>query len=247
MATISETPGERTVRMHFATCVEEMFDDYADDFESELRGDLGYRMPEEITKTLVEALAAGSDGMLSRTVCVDLGAGTGLAGATLKPHCTGKLVGCDLSGRMLAVAQRKKIFDDLQRTDVVAYLHKFVQPAGCDLIVAADVLVYMRPLTDLFSYAADRLSVGGVFAFSTEKCEAAECGAEGAPAGGDAAWGAGWVERPSERIAHCDDYLRWLVGRHADLEIRSLHEATVRRDEGKGIKSSVCIVVKLKV
>lgn len=249
MATSTETPAERTVRMHFAACVEEMFDEYADDFEAELQDGLGYRMPEEIVRTLVAGLGEGSDGTLSRTVAVDLGAGTGLAGAALKPRCAGRLVGCDLSGRMLAVAAKKKldgkcIFDELERCDCVAYLHRLA-PAACDLIVAADVLVYMRQLGDLLSAVADRLAVGGVFAFSTEKCEAAECGAEGAPAGGDAAFGAGWVERPSERIAHCEAYLRWLVARCPQLELRSMHEATVRHDAGKGIRSHVCVVVKL--
>ena len=53
--------------------------------------------------------------------------------------------------------------------------------------------------TVFFAAATRCLRRGGLFAFSTERCDAHECGT------------AGWVERASERIAHCPEYLRWLA------------------------------------
>ena len=44
---------------------------------------------------------------ISHTVAVDLGCGTGLAGAAMKPFCKGTLLGCDLSGGMILLAKKK--------------------------------------------------------------------------------------------------------------------------------------------
>ena len=192
-ADADETQVQRTVRMHYAACVEELFDDYAPTFERCLVQDLGYDIPAIIEAALLRTCPDLKE--QTHGVAADLGCGTGLAGAKLRPHLSGRLIGCDLSRRMLSLAAKKRCYDKLDACDCVAFLHRHVPPSTADLIVAADVFVYMRSLAPLFAAAARSLRPGGLFAFSTERCEAAECGA------------AGWVERPSERIAHCEDCL----------------------------------------
>ncbi len=231
-------------RMHFRRQVEDLFDDYAPTFEADLCNELGYEMPQEVLRTLLELRGPdlGSDGSpprLSRTCCVDLGCGTGLAGASLRPHLGGELVGCDLSRRMLevAAASRPGLYDSLVASDAVSFLRRRVGACAADLIVATDVICYMRSLVDLAAAAEASLCVGGVFAFSTEIAAADECG--GAPPDG-----AGWVERRSERIAHCEEYVRWLVAQSPKLELTSLHETVGRRDGRDAIRAHVVVLTK---
>ena len=186
--------------------------------------------------------------MLSSGLTVDLGCGTGLAGVALHRYCTGRFVGCDLSRRMLTHAAHKtrdgddarggKIYDELVACDVVAYLQKHVPDAGSDLIIAADVLVYMRELDGLFRAAHAALAPGGTFAFSTEL---ARDGEVGCPPNGP-----GWIERPSERMAHLESYVR-LLASNEGLEVVSLEATIIRNDESAPIWGQVCIVRKANV
>ena len=62
--------------------------------------------------------------------------------------------------------------------------------------------------------------------FSTENATLAETG--GLPPAG-----AGWIERPSERIAHAPEYLEWAVKR-AGLRVARVRDCMVRRDGKAG-------------
>ena len=149
----------KTVALMFRQQVSELYDEYAPTYEEHLLGELGYEGPQLIVEQLSLLLLsthtekAGEDDAeksvlpaaappLSEVLCVDLGCGTGLAGKCLRPVCSGELVGCDLSKRMLKVAKKKKVYDDLKAGDAVAYLTQCLEPASADLIVAADVIVY---------------------------------------------------------------------------------------------------------
>ena len=54
------------------------------------------------------AAADAASSTISHTLAVDLGCGTGLAGAAMRPFCQGKLLGCDLSSGMLRLAKKKR-------------------------------------------------------------------------------------------------------------------------------------------
>ena len=149
-----------------------------------------------LTLTEIEAMLArdhaAQDGSVSRHLAVDPGCGTGLVGAALRSRCHGRLTGCDLSGQMVEEARKKLgVFDELEACDCVAYLRRRVARASADLLVAADVLIYLRDLADLFSAAAAALRPGGLFVFSTELATDSECG--GVPPDGR-----GWAEPQGE-------------------------------------------------
>ena len=82
-----QQPESAVAILHFRRQVETLFDEYAPDFEDALVNGLGYRMPQELERTLREGASDG-DAPLSTLCCADLGCGTGLAGLYLKPHCT---------------------------------------------------------------------------------------------------------------------------------------------------------------
>ena len=233
----AETDSERTLRIYWRNQVEGLFDEYAPTFEHSLVQTLGYDVPEKLEAAL--ALEhADADGMVSRRLAIDLGCGTGLAGAQLRSRCTGRLIGCDLSRRMVDYARRKSgVFDALEACDCVAFLQRRVEPSTADLIVAADVLLYMRDLSDLFVEVAAALRPGGLFAFSTELAEDSECG-------GIPPQGRGWVERQSERIAHSESYVRWLVDTTDGLSICSLSVTNIRNEGRKPLQGHLCIVSK---
>ena len=81
------------------------------------------------------------------------------------------------------------------------------------------------------------LRPGGLFAFSTELGQNGECG--GVPPAGR-----GWVERQSERIAHSEEYLRWLVETTDGLQLRSLSVTTIRNEGRRALSGHLCIVSK---
>ena len=92
----------------------------------------------------------------------DLGCGTGLMGPLLRPHVSGRLEGVDLSQGMVDKARAKGCYDHLAVEELVAYLdgsagQEGVQcggSGGYDLLVAADVFVYIGDLGPVFASGA---------------------------------------------------------------------------------------------
>jgi predicted TPR repeat methyltransferase len=137
---------------------------------------LGYRVPEQ----LIGVIAATG---LQLTRVVDLGCGTGLAGQGLQA-ASQRLVGVDLSPRMLAKAAEKRCYDALIEAEMVTFLGQTSE--RFDLVFAADALVYLGDLEEFFAAAARVATPGGILAFNVETTALAS-----------------WVLLPSGRFAHC--------------------------------------------
>ncbi len=158
--------------------VRDLFDQFSEHFEEKLLEQLGYRVP-FLLHELVVGLA-GDGARYERAI--DLGCGTGIVGETFRDLCC-HLTGIDLSPRMIEVAAGKQVYDRLAVSDLVPYLEESREPF--DLLVAADVLIYLGDLGPLFSAAAGAAARGALFAFSTERND-----------------GTGWSLRPTGRYAH---------------------------------------------
>jgi predicted TPR repeat methyltransferase len=141
----------------------ELFDAYAPTFEEHLTTDLKYDAPARLAQLLA---ASGVSSDRSRVI-LDLGCGTGLAGAHLRPAAA-TLIGSDLSPRMLERAGQRAVYDVLHREDLLATLGR---ARDADVIVAADVFVYVGALEPTFAAAATALKPGGLLAFSIEISE----------------------------------------------------------------------------
>ena len=109
---------------------------------------------------------------------LDLGCGTGLAGAWLKDYAR-TLAGVDLSEQMVTIARKKMLYDELSVMSISTYLHQCERKF--DLVVAADVLSYVGDLRTTFQQVGSAVRSGGHFAFSAEGVE----GNKDAPAGGE--------------------------------------------------------------
>lgn len=182
--------------------VEALFDQYAGHFETSLVGALNYRAPQR--------LRAGLPGRYARAL--DLGCGTGLMGAELRP-VVGWLEGWDISAEMLRTAAAKGVYDRLEKRD----LSDLPAADGMwDLVTAADVFSYLGALDGVCGWAGAALRPGGRFAFTVEACDGAE-----------------FVLRDSRRYAHSAPYLRDSLGRAGFGA--NLTRATLRLDRGEPI------------
>jgi predicted TPR repeat methyltransferase len=140
--------------------VEGTFDSFAASFDSKL-AKLLYRAPELVSGMLADSSA----GAAKQYDVLDAGCGTGLCGPLLSPHAR-RLVGVDLSAGMLAQARARKIYDELIKGELTAYLRE--QRGAFDVIVSADTLVYFGPLQDVAAAAAQALRPGGRLIFTVE-------------------------------------------------------------------------------
>jgi predicted TPR repeat methyltransferase len=146
--------------------VEQLFDGYAEKFDSHLVRDLRYDIPQQ----LVNMLSACSRPTTPPWDVLDLGCGTGLVGEAIARYAR-QLVGVDLSGKMLAKARARNIYERLVHMDVVAMMRNEPEKTF-DLVAAADVFIYVGKLDELVREARRVLRDGGLFAFSVESLDA---------------------------------------------------------------------------
>src|SRR5436190_1161214 len=96
--------------------IETTFDSFAASFDAKL-AKLKYRAP-----ALVAAMAEEPGVAPDKTLDVlDAGCGTGLCGPLVAPYAR-RLVGVDLSGKMIAHAQERKVYDSLVKSELTTYL-----------------------------------------------------------------------------------------------------------------------------
>ncbi len=185
--------------------VQSLFDGYAGDFDHHLVEVLRYRAPQALIQPL--------QGRRFQQA-LDLGCGTGLCGPLMRPLAQ-KLVGVDLSSGMLDKARELKVYDELAQVDIVEHLRAAQTPY--DLVVAADVFIYVGELTPVFAEVRRLMPAGGVFCFSAELPE------EGAVAQG--------VQLlPSLRYTHAEPYLREIASA-CGFDVMRMARAPVREDQ----------------
>jgi predicted TPR repeat methyltransferase len=144
--------------------VRTLFDQYAPRFDSALVEGLVYRGPERLLDAVMRALPTATP----YGTMLDLGCGTGLAGAAFREQVR-HLTGVDLSPGMIAQARAKGIYDRLETAELLEFLvAERAARRRYDLVVAADVLVYLFDLAPVARAVADVLPPGGLFAFTVE-------------------------------------------------------------------------------
>ncbi|OYD85271.1 tetratricopeptide repeat protein [Azospirillum brasilense] len=204
-----------------AAYVRALFDRYADRFDQDLVGKLGYSAP-ALLREAVDRL-----GTAAGLRVLDLGCGTGLAGVAFRPLAA-HLAGVDLAPRMVEKARARALYDELSVGDVVAAVEAV--PGAWDLLVAADVLVYLGNLTALFEGAAKALRPAGRFAATVERLD------------GEAA-ASGYALGPSRRYAHSEAYLRETAA-DAGLTMLLMEPCSPRREKGVGVPGLLFIMEK---
>jgi predicted TPR repeat methyltransferase len=201
-----------------AAFVETLFDQYADRFEASLVDQLGYQGPAQILEALLRAGRTRFDRVL------DLGCGTGLMGQAIRPHA-GWLAGYDISAGMLVQAGAKGVYDALDKRDLSQLA---LGEPPFDLILAADVFIYVGALEQIVGWAAASLNPGGMLAFTLEELREDE---------GDLRL------RPSRRYAHGAAYVTGLLDQ-AGFGAPQISRATLRMDAGQPVSGLTVVAVR---
>jgi predicted TPR repeat methyltransferase len=204
------------------TYVRRLFDQYAERYDAALTERLGYRGP-ALLREAVESAVRAAGRPLRFGSMLDLGCGTGLAGAAFR-HCVGWLVGVDLSPAMIAEAATKGLYDRLVDADLATALaEETADGAKYHLILAADVFVYVNDLAPIISAVAHVLAPKGLLAFTVETHA-----------------GDGIKLLPTLRYAHGENYLRAAL-REAGLATAHLAKTSVRNEKGVPVDSLVVV------
>jgi predicted TPR repeat methyltransferase len=190
--------------------ITKLFDGYADRFDKHLEGKLGYRVPALLASAVAETKPAKLLDVL------DLGCGTGLCGAALRPLARW-LHGVDLSAAMIEKSRERSVYDELTCGDMLDVLRSRSDREQYDLIAAADVLIYTGDLAPVFEAAADALRPAGLLAFSVEA------------GGGDR-----YYLQATRRYAHSRPYLEHLA-QIFGFSIERFDTITVRTEAGKPV------------
>jgi len=197
--------------------VRTLFDGYASGFDAALTEGLNYRAPELLLRA-VQAAGRTKFGSL-----LDLGCGTGLAGAAFRPFCDW-LVGVDLSPAMLAQARAKGLYDRLAEGDVVGFLGaEAAVHAHYHLILAADVFMYLDDLAAVLKAAAAVLAPSALVAFSVETHD-----------------GDGVMLRDTLRYAHGAAHVRAAL-EAAGLTLVSLDSASTRTEKNVPVPGLIVV------
>ena len=143
--------------------VEELFDNYAENFENHLVKKLKYS-----TKRVKDIILKYTNKKSFKSV-LDLGCGTGLVGLEMK-KISKKLTGVDISKKMIGKARSKKIYDELVCKELVSYLKD--NSLNHDLVIASDVLTYFGKCDEIFNLIKIKNNCKNTFfAFTTEHTE----------------------------------------------------------------------------
>lgn len=192
-----------------------LYDQYASSFEQHLVEVLGYRTPRLLVQALQPALATTAPDI------VDLGCGTGLCGAVLRPIAR-RLVGVDISDAMLERARAAGHYDELACSELVAWLD--ASPARFHVATACDVLIYMGDLDALFGAVRRVLHPGGLFAFSVEADD-----------------GVHFELRATRRFAHSRPYLERIAAAQG-LEVVAIAGSVLREDGNLPVEGLIAVL-----
>ena len=199
--------------------VRRLFDPYAEGFEQHLVDELRYCGHGAV----VNAAATWQSGQAA--LALDLGCGSGLCGSLLRLRAQ-RVEGVDLSPTMVAQARACGSYDAVFEAELVQHLRAWGDRSGrADIVVAADVFIYIGDLAPVFAAVARVLAPGGVFAFTVEHEESASP----------------YVLRRSLRYAHSEAGLRALAAAHG-LVVRQARALMLREEQRQPVAGLVLVL-----
>lgn len=195
-----------------------VFDQYAETFDQHLVDGLNYKIPVEISAAVKRY--AAKDGL----DILDLGCGTGLVGEQLAP-IKRSMTGVDLSPKMLAKAEVRRIYDKLIQAELIQFLN--AQNATYDVAVCADVFIYIGDLAPVFAGVRRALKENGLFCFSVEASDDSDV-----------------VVRESFRFAHSAAYIERLAQEN-QFSIEELTPTVIRQDKQATIEGYLVVLRRI--
>jgi len=205
---LASVRGDTTPAQPPRAYVEALFDQYADNFEQHLTEVLRYCGHEVLLQPLVNAET-------HYPLVLDLGCGSGLCARVVRGQA-GAIDGVDLSSSMVEQARATGLYRRVAHEDLLPFLAASDETA--DLVMAADVFIYVGALDAVFAAVRERLRPGGCFAFSVERHDGEQ----------------DLQLLPSMRYAHAPAYVVRLADTHG-FRVSRQWEGLLRHDQDRPI------------
>ena len=199
--------------------VETLFDSFASDFDNVLK-DLEYNSPQIIAQKIALFVKPFS-------TILDLGCGSGLCAQAIKknvPEC--KIIGVDISAKMIEKAKEKNIYYKHVKSDITTCFNKI--KLRCDAVVASDVFTYFGTLDLLFNKVASFLPKGGIFAFSVSQNTVNK---------------KDFFLLPCSRFVHSEKYVQKLLDK-TGFGVVENHVCVIRKEGGKDVVGNIFLCMK---
>lgn len=203
--------------------VNNMFDRYAGSYDQHLKEKLSCTVPDDLALTVTQ-LMNSKNRQAKFNKCVDLGCGTGLAGHAFSPIVE-KLLGVDLSLKMLEKCRHVDAYDELVCEDILDYLEN--EDDEVDLFIAADVFNYFGDLRDVLFRCRKNQQMGGFLAFSLESSESQNVYPQLTPTG---------------RYQHSKQYL-FDVAKEADYHVDFCTPSVLRTEQSNNVNGYLCVLI----
>lgn len=216
---LSAITGKQSPDQSPETYVKNLFDHYAETFDEHLVSDLGYNVPETMRQIFTNHAKPANPLRL-----LDLGCGTGLCGEKFQDTYQ-YLTGVDLAEKMINKSREKGIYHDLYNCDIAKYLESSL--SKYDLVIAADVFIYIGNITDLIKNIYARQNDGGYFIFSIETSSKHDT----------------FNLRDTGRYSHNTDHIKKLLD-DASYKIVTSAPTIVRNEKGSGISGTIYLCQK---
>lgn len=232
---LKKNPNDPVARHHIAAIrgetsekvpedyVREHFDSFSRSFDEALKG-LQYKAPELVA----EEVAAWQGDRPPVACAVDLGCGTGLCGPLIAKFCE-RLVGVDLSPKMLGKAADVGAYHELHEDELVRFLER-LDDASVGLAISADTLNYLGDLSPVMAQVARTLTPGAALVATFEDA-------------GEARPETGYRLQNHGRYCHARSYLEQVVA-EAGLEIARSRQAALRREAGEDVEGLILTIAR---
>ena len=138
---------------------------------------------------------------------------------------TKQLIGIDLSEKMLELAEKKGYYDRLLCCELCVGLSQI--KIASDLIIAADVFVYLGDLNQVFASVYQKLDKQGVFVFTVEQ-----------------GFEADYFLQKTGRYAHHKNYIHRLIAMHS-FERLDEQCISLRKQQGKEVMGYLFVLKKV--
>jgi predicted TPR repeat methyltransferase len=204
-----------------AAYVSDLFDQYASYYNQHLTTKLQYKVPQLLRQTMSKYLTDAS----KQQNILDLGCGTGMCGVYFRDMAN-FMFGVDLSKEMLAQAKALGAYDGLCRCNILQTIPGYNLNIF-DLVLAADVFVYIGDLKPLFSMILTTLKEHAKLAFTIEELASQD----------------DFSLQSTGRYAHSKKYISELCN-ELGFSISTMDTIVLREQDGKAIPGILYVLSK---
>ena len=202
--------------------IRRLFDDYSETFDEDI-AEVNYDVPKNLAEVARKYIDPADIGQLN---IIDIGCGTGLCGVEFKEF-SHHLKGIDISPGMIKASSRRGIYNDLEENEILAALVKHQNDT--DIMVSADVFIYVGDLESVFLAVTSALKENGLFLFSVESHEGDE----------------NFKLPVTARFTHSKKYIQELAKRRG-LELLECKETIIRTESGSPVNGFLVALKNVK-